>query len=276
MQVIGINYNFLLAFGITLLAGLSTGLGSILTLFVKRINHKFLSGTLGFSAGVMLYVSTIEMFPEASKILIHIYGFTKGYGFTMIAFFGGIALIAIIDRLIPRDSIPDEFRNNIIVKKAKNTVKVKDFNMLRTGLFAALVVALHNFPEGLVSFITSLKNPALGLSIGVSIAIHNIPEGIVIFAPIYYATGSKRKAIYYSFYSGLTEPLGALIGYLLLYNFLNMTMLGIVLATVAGIMVYISIDELLPSAQKYGEHHIAIYSFIIGMAVMAMNVLLFS
>ncbi|WP_330511232.1 zinc transporter ZupT [Mobilisporobacter senegalensis] len=270
------NYNFLFAFGITLFAGMATGMGSLLTLFIKRMDHKFLAGTLGFSAGVMMYVSTIEMFPEASKVLIHTYGFTKGYGFTIIAFFGGIALIAIIDRLIPSDLLPDGSGNNIILKKAKNSIGVKDFKMLRTGLFTVLVVALHNFPEGLVSFMTSLKNPALGASIGISIAIHNIPEGIMVFSPIYYATGSKRKAFSYSFYSGLTEPLGALIGYFLLYNFLNATTLGIILATVAGIMVYISIDELLPSAEIHGEHYTAVYGFIIGMAVMAMNVLLFS
>lgn len=236
------------------------------------MNNKFLSGTLGFSGGVMLYVSMIEMFPEASNVLIHIYGSKRGYGYTTIAFFGGITLIAIIDRLIPSDEIPREFRSYKIIKNTK----VKDFNMLRTGLFTAFVVAIHNFPEGLVSFITSLENPGLGISIGISIAIHNIPEGIAVFSPIYYATGSKRKAFYYSFYSGLSEPLGAIIGYFLLYNFLNKTMLGIVIATVAGIMVYISLDELLPSARKYGDQYTAIYGLLIGMAVMALNILIFS
>lgn len=266
------NYNFIFAFGITLFAGLCTGIGSLFTLCIKRINHKFLSGTLGFSAGVMLYISMIELFPEASKELIHIYGSARGYGYATIAFFGGIAFIAIIDRIIPSDEMPRELLNYRIIKNTK----VKDFNMLRTGLFTALAVMIHNFPEGLVSFITSLENPALGTSIAISIAIHNIPEGIAVFSPIYYATGSKRKAFCYSFYSGLTEPLGAIIGYFLLYNFLNRTMLGILLATVAGIMVYISIDELLPSAQKYGEHYIAIYGFLIGMALMAVNLIIFS
>lgn len=270
------NHNFAIAFGITLLAGLSTGIGGLLTLWVKEVNHKLLSGTLGFSAGVMLYISMIEMFPEASKTLVNIYGFTSGYGYTTIAFFGGIAFIAVVDRLIPGCSAPEEFKNSNFAKQIESTVKVNDFNMLRTGLFTALVVAMHNFPEGLVSFITGLKNPALGISIGISMAIHNIPEGIVVFSPVYYGTGSKRKAFCCTLYSGLSEPLGALIGYFLLYNFINSTTLSIVLAIVAGIMVYISVDELLPSAQKYGGHSIAIYGFIFGMAIMALNILFFS
>jgi ZIP family zinc transporter len=140
----------------------------------------------------------------------------------------------------------------------------------------ALAIAIHNFPEGLATFIAALQKPALGLSIAVAIAIHNIPEGISVSVPIYYATGSKKKAFVYSFLSGLAEPVGALIGYFILKSFINDLMFGILFAVVAGIMVFISFDELLPAAEEYGEHHLAIYGLIAGMAVMALSLLLFA
>jgi ZIP family zinc transporter len=143
------------------------------------------------------------------------------------------------------------------------------------GMFTALAIAIHNFPEGLATFAAALSDPALGLSIAVAIAIHNIPEGISVSVPVYYATGSKKKAFYYSFLSGTAEPVGALIGYFILLNFFSDFVFGILFAGVAGIMVFISLDELLPSAQKYGEHHLSIYGLIVGMAVMALSLLLF-
>ncbi len=143
-------------------------------------------------------------------------------------------------------------------------------------MFVALAIAIHNFPEGLATFIAALQKPALGLSIAVAIAIHNIPEGISVSVPIYYATGSKKKAFVYSFLSGLAEPVGALIGYFILRSFINDLMFGILFAVVAGIMVFISFDELLPAAEEYGEHHLAIYGLIAGMAVMALSLLLFA
>ena len=143
------------------------------------------------------------------------------------------------------------------------------------GMFTALAIAIHNFPEGLATFAAALSDPALGLSIAVAIAIHNIPEGISVSVPIYYATGSKKKAFYYSFLSGVAEPVGALIGYFILLNFFSEFVFGILFAGVAGIMVFISLDELLPSAQKYGEHHLSIYGLILGMAVMALSLLMF-
>ena len=151
----------------------------------------------------------------------------------------------------------------------------KKASLMRTGVFTALAIAIHNFPEGLATFITALNSPKLAIPIVVAIAIHNIPEGISVSVPIYYATGSRRKAFKYSFLSGLAEPLGALVGYLILMPFLNDTIQGVVNAAVAGIMVFISIDELLPSAQAYGEHHLSILGFVAGMLLMAVSLILF-
>ena len=146
---------------------------------------------------------------------------------------------------------------------------------MRMGLFTALAIAIHNFPEGLATFTAALTEPKLGIAIAVAIAIHNIPEGIAVSVPIYFATGDKKKAFWLSFLSGLAEPVGALIGYLILLPFMNELVFGILFAGVAGIMVFISLDELLPAAQKYGEHHLSIYGLIAGMIVMAVSLVLF-
>lgn len=262
----------LFAFGLTLFAGLSTGIGSALAFYTKQTNKKFLSAALGFSAGVMIYVSMIEIFVKARSSLEVVYGATKGYWVTTIAFFGGIALIAIIDKVVPSGENPHEMRD---VKDMKEE-EVNDPALLRMGLFSALAIAIHNFPEGLATFTGAIQDPALGISIAVAIAIHNIPEGIAVSVPVYFATGDKKKAFLYSFVSGLSEPVGAIVGYFLLMKFFNEAMFGIVFAGVAGIMVYISLDELLPTAEKYGEHHIAIYGLILGMIVMAVSLLLFA
>ena len=265
--------NVLIAFGLTLFAGLATGIGSALAFFTKRTNTKFLSLALGFSAGVMIYVSFVEIFIKARDALAEAYGLTKGTWLTVAAFFGGICLIGIIDKLVPSFENPHEIRG----VEEMDTGKVNDKNqkLLRMGMFTALAIAIHNFPEGLATFAAALSDPALGISIAVAIAIHNIPEGISVSVPIYYATGSKKKAFYYSFLSGVAEPIGALIGYFILLNFFSELVFGILFAGVAGIMVFISLDELLPSAQKYGEHHLSIYGLILGMAVMALSLLLF-
>ncbi|MGX8794915.1 zinc transporter ZupT [Fusibacter sp. JL298sf-3] len=258
----------LFAFGLTLFAGLSTGIGSALAFYTKQTNKKFLSAALGFSAGVMIYVSMIEIFAKAKDSLAVVYGPTKGYWVTTIAFFAGILLIGLIDKFVPNAENPHEVRDV--------TEMNKDHALLRMGLFSALAIAIHNFPEGLATFTGAIQDPALGLSIAVAIAIHNIPEGIAVSVPIYYATGDKKKAFMYSFLSGLSEPVGALLGYFLLMRFFTESTFGIVFALVAGIMVYISLDELLPTAEKYGEHHVAIFGLIAGMAVMALSLLMFA
>jgi ZIP family zinc transporter len=267
------NDNVLIAFGLTLFAGLSTGIGSALAFFTKRTNTKFLSIALGFSAGVMLYVSFIEIFGKAGDALAMAYGDTRGAWYTAASFFGGILLIGLIDKLVPSFENPHEVRS--IEEMDVDGSAARDPKLLRMGLFTALAIGIHNFPEGLATFMAALSDPSLGISIAVAIAIHNIPEGISVSVPVYYATGSRKKAFFYSFLSGVSEPVGAIIGFALLYHFFSDAVFGVIFAGVAGIMVFISLDELLPAAQKYGEHHLSIIGLIAGMAVMAMSLLLF-
>lgn len=276
--------NILFAFGLTLFAGLSTGIGSALAFFTKQTNKKFLSGALGFSAGVMIYVSFAEIFVKAKDSLTEVYGAPKGYWITTLAFFAGIAVIALIDKFVPEAENPHELRDIKDMEEANGVEETKaieggtssDRALLRMGLFSALAIAIHNFPEGLATFTGALQDPALGISIAVAIAIHNIPEGIAVSVPVYYATGDKKKAFRLSFLSGLSEPVGAILGFFLLRTIFTDAMFGIIFAGVAGIMVYISLDELLPTAEKYGEHHIAIYGLIAGMVVMSLSLLLFA
>jgi len=263
----------LFAFGLTLLAGLSTGIGSGLAFFAKKTNQAFLSVALGFSAGVMIYVSFIEIFIKAKTALVTELGPTNGYTATTVAFFGGVLLIAMIDRFVPSFENPHDIKK--IEELNRSQVGV-DHSLLRMGLFSAMAIGIHNFPEGLATFASALRDPALGISIAVAIAIHNIPEGIAVSVPVYYATGSRRKAFVLSFLSGLSEPIGALLGFVVLINFINDFVFGVLFAGVAGIMVFISLDELLPAAQQYGKPHQAIYGLIAGMAIMAISLLLFA
>lgn len=272
----------LFAFGLTMFAGLSTGIGSVIAFFAKRTSPKFLSVSLGFSAGVMIYVSMVEIFFKAQSSLSAALGDKMGAWVNVAAFFGGMLVIAIIDKFVPENENPHGFHEDNSIKKLQDEnlkpgqVNLKgDKKLLRMGMFTALAIAIHNFPEGLATFISALQEPEIAIAVAVAIAIHNIPEGIAVSVPIYYATGDKKKAFVYSFLSGLSEPVGALVGYLILRPFINDTVFGIVFAMVAGIMVFISIDELLPSAREYGEHHLSIYGFVGGMIVMALSLLMF-
>ncbi len=265
--------NILFAFALTLFAGMSTGIGSAISFFAKGTNKNFLSGALGFSAGVMIYVSFIEIFPKAKHSLTATLGSTKGYWVTTLAFFGGMALIALIDNFVPSFANPHEPKD--INDEECVSCEEKE-QLLRMGMLSALAIAIHNFPEGIATFASALQDPALGISIAIAIAIHNIPEGIAVSVPLYYATGDRKKAFTLSVLSGLSEPIGALVGYTLLYRFFNDVVFGILFAAVAGIMVFISLDELLPTAEQYGQHHIAIYGVVSGMAVMAFSLLMFS
>jgi ZIP family zinc transporter len=262
------------AFGLTLFAGLSTGIGSALAFFARTTNTRFLTASLGFSAGVMIYVSMVEIFVKSRDALTAAAGESTGYLYTTLAFFGGILLIAIIDNLVPSFENPHEVRG-IEEMPDYSDEELKKRKLHRMGLFSALAIAIHNFPEGLATFVGGLQDPALGLSIAVAVAIHNIPEGIAVSVPLYYATGSRKKAFGYSFLSGLAEPVGAMVGYFLFFRYFNDYVFGLLFAVVAGIMVFISLDELLPTAEKYGEHHIAMYGVVAGMAVMATSLVLF-
>lgn len=268
--------NVLFAFGLTLFAGLSTGIGSMLAFFTKKTNTKFLAISLGFSAGVMIYVSMVEIFVKSKDALVAELGLKMGSWLTVISFFGGMLLMAIIDKTIPSGENPhDMYKVENIDELEVDSKAESEKKLLRMGKFAALAIGIHNFPEGLATFISALQDPAIAIPIAVAIAIHNIPEGIAVSVPLYYATGDRKKAFLYSFLSGLSEPVGALIGYLILMPFINDILFGIVFGMVAGIMIYISLDELLPSAQEYGEHHLSIYGLVSGMAVMAVSLLLF-
>ena len=265
--------NILFAFGLTLFAGLSTGIGSLIGFLSKEFNPRFLTVSLGFSAGVMIYVSLVEIFVKAKDSLSISLGDRMGYVVTVIGFFIGIAVIALIDKLIPSYENPHEVN---IAQKIEESTNAEKNKLMRMGVFSALAIAIHNFPEGLATFMSGLSYPTLGISIAVAVAIHNIPEGLAVSAPIFYATKSRKKAFILSFLSGLSEPIGAMIGYFVLRKIFSDTTFGVIFASVAGIMVYISLDELLPTAEEYGEHHLAIGGLILGMFIMALSLLLFA
>lgn len=262
------THTILLAFGLTVIAGLSTGIGSVLAFFTKRTNTKFLSTALGFSAGVMIYVSFMEMMPDAKEALIEDFGTRWGTLYLILTFFGGMGLISMIDFIVPEDKNPHELHRVEELGKKQTGLK-------KTGMMVALSIGIHNFPEGIATFTSALNSLEVALPITFAIAIHNIPEGIAVSVPIYHATGNKKKAFWLSFLSGMAEPVGALFGFLILMPFWTPSLNAFILAAVSGIMVFISMDELLPSAQKYGEHHLSIIGLIGGMVTMALSLFLF-
>lgn len=285
-----IDNTVLLAFGLTAFAGLSTGFGALLAFCVKQTNTRFLSASLGFSAGVMLYVSFVEILAKARVALTEHWGENFGAWMTIISFFGGIALIGFIDRLVPKEDNPHELSNitgviPCMAREGEECPPPPDIavagaepgmaKLHKIGMFTALAIAIHNFPEGLATFTATLTDPSLGFAIAIAIAIHNIPEGIAVAVPIYFATGDRKKAFFHSLLSGLAEPVGAAVGFLILMPFLSPGVFGILFGGVAGIMVFISLDELLPTAEEYGEHHLCIYGAVAGMALMAVSLLLF-
>ena len=256
-----ISENIGLALILTTIAGLSTGIGSTIAYFIKKPKMVYLSFSLGFSAGVMIYISFIELMPQA----------TAGVGkiWSAAAFFIGILFIGLIDIFVPEAENPHHFKAPSDVADVQG-----DETLMRTGLFTALAIGIHNFPEGLATFATALTDVKLGVMIAIAIAIHNIPEGISVSVPIFYATGDKNKAFMYSFLSGITEPVGAVIGFSILMPFLSERLLTSLLAFIAGIMVYISIDELLPMAHRYGHSHAVILGVVLGMFIMALGLLM--
>ena len=274
--------HFWIALSLAVFAGLSTGVGSAIAFFVKdRNNTKFLTLSLGFAAGVMIYVSFMEIFPHALEELENI---KQPKYFGILAFFGGMLLVASIDKIIPHDDNPHEFmskeeREQAVaemeaIKTGKEVSPAAKKRLMRIGMMTALALALHNFPEGIATFVSALNNVSLGVTIAIAIALHNIPEGIAVSMPVYYATGSRSKAFWYSFISGVVEPVGAILAYFILMPFLNEMVIAILLSGVAGIMVFIALDQLLPAAEQYGEHHISVYGMVAGMALMAISLLM--
>jgi ZIP family zinc transporter len=236
---------------LTAVAGLSTSIGGLLGIFVKKPGPRFMAFTLGFSGGVMVLVSFVELLAGGIEAV--------GFGLAHVAFFAGMLGMFLIDFLIPHEYMAERHR----------TEGGAQDQLLKTGLLVALGIGIHNFPEGMATFAGALQDISLGVAIAVAIAIHNIPEGLAVSAPVYAATGSRSKALLWSFLSGLAEPAGAAVAAVLLLPFLNATLLGLMLAVVAGIMVFISLDELVPVARSFGEEHLSILGVVVGMAVMA-------
>lgn len=265
-----------IAFGLTLFAGLATAIGSAIALYAKRTNYALLAIGLSFSAGVMLYVSFAEILPKATNALVEAQGEKNGAWAANLAFFAGLALIALIDRFVPKAENPHEVRTKDLVEEVRSHEEGKVLHaakLLRMGKLAALAIAIHNFPEGMATFFSALYEPAVGTVLALAIALHNIPEGVSVSVPVYYATGDRKKAFWLSALSGMAEPVGAILGYALLKPFFTPTLFGVLFGLVAGIMVFVSLDELLPTAREYGEDHQVVYGTAGGMAVMALSLL---
>ncbi|EOH3412968.1 zinc transporter ZupT, partial [Campylobacter jejuni] len=272
---------------LTLFAGFSTAIGSIIAFFSRKDDLRVLSLGLGFSAGVMIYISFMEILPTALKDFKNYYNSHWAELLGLACFFGGILISLLIDKLIPEDVNPHEPKEDLselkicpLPQKGQNPPKFHPGEKLhqintkalkRTGIFTALAIAIHNFPEGFATFISSLDNLTLGIAIAIAVAIHNIPEGLAVSLPIYHATGDKKKAFIYSALSGFAEPLGAFVGALILLPFIGDLTLAISFAVIAGIMVFISLDELLPAAKTYDKAHDSLYGLIAGMAIMALS-----
>lgn len=255
--------NVTVAFVSTALAGLATMLGALIVFLSKSDNKKFLSAALGFSAGVMIFISFMEMMPMARENFLRTMSDAKAQWMVLASFFGSMAVFGLISHLVPEADEPHDIKTG-----AEMEEKSKELALEQVGLKSAMAIGIHNFPEGMVTFMTSLLDPAMGVSIAVAIAMHNIPEGIGVAAPIYFATKDKKRALWLTFLSGVSEPIGAILAYLLLRPFLTPTLFGVVFGAISGIMVLISFDELLPASRAYGETHLSLLGLIFGMMVM--------
>jgi ZIP family zinc transporter len=272
--------NILIPVLITAAAGLATGIGSVAALFVREFKHKYLSIMLGFSAGVMVYVSFADLLFKSMREI--------GLLWANAWFFSGILLIAAVERFIPhvyleeKRPVPQKETVSVVAwthhhhgaRRHRGGRELDERRLMDAGVMTAAGIAIHNFPEGLGVLFTSIHDLKVGIPLAVAIALHNIPEGIAVSMPIYYATKSRKKAFLYSFFSGVTEPVGAIFGYLIIRPFLTEPVLMATLAAVGGIMVFISFDELLPVSFSRGEEHLAIAGLFVGMAVMALSLVI--
>lgn len=268
----------LLAFAVTLGAGLATGIGSTIAFFAKTTNKGFFAVSMGFSAGVMIYLSFVEILPKATDYIASEVSEIEAAALAAGAMVAGLVLMAVIDALVPSGANPHENTNVELLGESQTPLpeleEKRNKALLRMGVFVALAIAIHNFPEGLATFLLVLDDPQIGIALAIAVAMHNIPEGIAVSVPVYYATKSRLKAFRLSFLSGLAEPAGAVIGYLILAQFLNDFLLGIIFSMVAGVMVFLAIDTLLPTARNSARGHLTVYGVIAGMAVMAASLVL--
>lgn len=261
--------NLMVAFGITLAAGLATVLGSILVFFSKKPNPRILSFGLAFAGGAMVYVSLTEIFSKSQTAFSETYGQSVGFAAATFAFLAGLGLVALIDRLVPNPHDTLDADDPQFHERSRSYIA-------RVGMMTAFAITAHNFPEGLATFFATLENPAVGAPLALAIAVHNIPEGISIAAPVYFATRNKKMTVAACLMSGLAEPLGALLGYFILRPFLSPVVFGAVFGLIAGVMVFLALDELLPAAKRYSDGHETVYGLTSGMAVIAVSLVLFN
>lgn len=264
--------NIALSFALTLIVGLSMGIGGLLSFFVKETNKRFLALSLSFSAGIMIYVSFMAILPEGISLIEEYIGHEKGHNIALIAFFGGMIITALLEKLVHRFGGDVHGHDHGDENHGEHH---NEEHLSKLGIMSAIAIAIHNLPEGLAIFTAGLKDITVAIPIAAAVIMHNIPLSIAISVPIYYSTKSKKKAFLYTLAVGLCQPLGAVIGYLLLSSFFNDTLFGILFSIIAGIMIFVSLDELLPTSQKYEDHHISVYGAIAGMMVMAISLVLF-
>ena len=255
--------NVLVALAVCAAAAMSTVLGSVFVVFAKEPSPRLLAFGLAFAGGAMVYVSLVEIFWKADQAFAELHDARTAYTYATLAFFAGVLMLALIDRLIPNP-------HGVMTSANGDQAQIK-----RVGLLAAFAITAHNLPEGLATFLATLDNPAVGVSLAAAIAIHNIPEGVSIAIPVFYATGSRTKAVLATVLSALAEPAGALIGYALLAPFLSPTVFAVVFGMIAGAMVFLALDELLPTAKRYAVGHETVYGIVTGMAALAVSLILF-
>lgn len=260
------QYHVWLAFGVTLLAGLATVVGGALVLFLKKPSARMLSFGLAFSAGAMIYISLTEILNKSISSFSELYTAQHAYAYGTFAFLTGVMLVLLLDRFVPN---PHE-------KIEQHTsTEINQQQMMRTALLTLFAITAHNLPEGLATFFATLSSPSLGAPLAVAIAIHNIPEGVAIALPVYMATGSKALAMSASLVSGLAEPFGAALGYFILQPYLGAHIYGVIFGLIGGVMVYLALDELLPTAKRYAKGHETVYGLVSGMAILASSLVIF-
>lgn len=261
-----VENNVWLAFSVTFLAGLATVIGGALVFFIRKPNARILSFGLAFSAGAMVYIALTEILNKSIDAFSEIYPEHPAYAYGTFSFLLGVILVLLLDRFIPNPHERIE---------AKIGEKLNQQQMMRTALLTLFAITAHNLPEGLATFFSTLASPTLGAPLAVAIAIHNIPEGVAIALPVYMATGNRRLAVVASLVSGLAEPFGAALGYFVLQPYLGPHVFGVIFGLIGGVMVYLALDELLPTAKRYAEGHETVYGLVSGMAILATSLVMF-